>query len=659
MRQSIIYTILAVFFSLTVIGQEVLVGVTENTYLKKQSMLKGFSASNADPVLTLPFFDDFSEARGYPDSKRWSDNEAYINQDYGRFPVSVGVATLDAIDHQGNIYSNASMFPFEADHLTSNPIRLDSIFTPQPEALTPADSVYLSFYYQPQGNGNDPQPSDSLVLQFLATSLNDTIVITGEVPAENDTVIYEGWTRVWASGGMKADSFAQGNRYFKRVMIPVKDSAKYFNKDFRFRFVNYASLADNSLMSWQSNVDHWNIDYIELGRNRDINDTVNNDITFVSSAPSFLKRYSSMPYWQYRANFVDEMNTEFEMLIANLDNEPHNTSYVYHLYNPSGDIIETYDGGVYTLSPFFQDGYVSYPNFSNPEVTLPFPFTTDSISFMIEHVLSSDATLSHKNNDTVRAVQTFNNYYAYDDGTAEAGYGVTSSGSMVACKFRLNDPDTLKAVRMYFNKTKNSANQQFFYLTIWDDNNGTPGSIIYQSEKGLLPEYGEGLNDFVTYEIDPLVFSSRNATFYVGWEKTTEHILNVGYDFSRNASGNLFYNSSGEWMNSRYQGALMVRPVFGYTAEGNEQPQAKTSALHIYPNPAKPHETITIDLPETFNNTTALTMRFYSLDGRLIYQGNYEHTVSSGYFPTKGIYLIRVYNPADQKIYSNKIVITR
>ncbi len=658
-----ILTSIFIFFSFIGFSsaQEVLVGVSENAALKNQPpALKNIFGQKNDVPLELPFFDDFSGMEIYPDNHLWEDDEAYINQDYALFPVSVGAATLDAVDSNGDIYSNANVFPFEADHLTSNPVRLDSVFSPQPKALSPKDSVYMSFYFQPQGMGNDPQPGDSLVLQFLAVSLNDTVVIEGEVPAENDTVIYEGWTRVWASGGMKIDTFAQGNNYFRRVMIPITDSAKYFNDQFQFRFVNYASLADNSLMSWQSNVDHWNIDYVELDWNRSAADTISNDVTFVSGSPSFLKRYSSMPYWQYRTNFVNEMSMDFDMLIANLDDEPHNTSYIYNVYNPSGDIIETYDGGFYTLTPFYEDGYVNYPNFSNPEVTLPFPFTTDSISFEIEHVLNSDASLIHQKNDTVRSVQTFSNYYAYDDGTAEAGYGVTPSGAQLAYRFQLNDPDTLTSVRIFFNKTKNEANLQYFYLNVWADNNGVPGELLYQSESGILPEYGEGLNDFTTFEIDPVIFKTKNSTFYVGWEKTTDHILNVGYDFSRNSSDNLLYNTSGEWLPSRYQGSLMVRPVFRGGQQGNApEPAVSDEKLKVYPNPARPDEIITIQLPASFEVSDQLTMKFYSLDGRKVYEGGFQPNFPAGQIMSKGIYLIRVYNPANQKIYSNKIVITR
>ena len=81
-------------------------------------------------------------------------------------PVNLGAATFDAIDQSGHVYSTASWIPFKADELLTQDIRLDSIFQPSARELSPEDSVYLSFYYQPQGRGNQPEPFDSLVLEF-------------------------------------------------------------------------------------------------------------------------------------------------------------------------------------------------------------------------------------------------------------------------------------------------------------------------------------------------------------------------------------------------------------------------------------------------------------------------------------------------------------
>jgi len=655
------------FFTYDSLSQEILVGVSENTTLKSAETGPNYAhkSNKLTDTLSLPFSDDFSDGRSYPNPLLWSDNEAFINQDYGKYPITVGVATLDAIDANGNIYDNANAFPFEADHLTSNPIRLDSVFSPTPKALTPADSIYLSFYYQPQGWANDPQPEDSLLLEFLAIGENDTVYIeadsTAIPPQEADTIIRKGWNRVWAAGGQELEQFVQMNgRYFKRVMIPITDSAKYFNKNFRFRFRNFASLADNSLLSWQSNVDQWNIDYIELDWDRTAADTNHRDIAFVSAAPGFLKNYQSMPYWQYRANFIDEMDDSFEMLISNLDDAPHNASYKYNVYNPAGDNIKTYDAGSYTLTPFSSDGYVDYQPFTNPDITLPYPFSTDSIEFEVEHVLSTDVSLENRMNDTVRYTQKFYDYYAYDDGTAEAGYGLTPSGAMLAYKFQLNDPDTLSAVKFFFNKTWHNSNEQYFYLTVWNDNNGVPGQIIYQSESGILPDFSENINEFVSYDLaQPLAFNSQNETFYVGWVQTSDEILNVGFDYSRDNSDKIFYNTSGEWASSRYQGSLMIRPVFGITGSKNESTSSKQKEIKVYPNPVRNNEHLTLKLPANANQTPSdYRVVIYNLSGQVVHESEFRNNINIGHL-VKGAYFIDVSNHKNGNRYTKKILITQ
>ena len=62
---------------------------------------------------------------------------------------------------------------FKSDQLTSQPLNL---------SYTPADNIWLSFFYQAGGLGDSPEPNDSLTLQFLA-------------PEENK------WYSVWKADG--------------------------------------------------------------------------------------------------------------------------------------------------------------------------------------------------------------------------------------------------------------------------------------------------------------------------------------------------------------------------------------------------------------------------------------------------------------------------
>ena len=127
--------------------QEVIRGMQFNPMVKAKAMeLKRMNYLNAgsDTIpITIPFFDDFSGNNVFPSPDRWIDRFAYENDDLPVFPVNLGAMTLDAINDSGNMYPAAVPGPvnFIADHLTSRYIRLDSVFTSVPRALTPADSI--------------------------------------------------------------------------------------------------------------------------------------------------------------------------------------------------------------------------------------------------------------------------------------------------------------------------------------------------------------------------------------------------------------------------------------------------------------------------------------------------------------------------------------
>ena len=163
--------LLIIIFSACVesFSQEILIGLQYNPIIQQNpSNLKStdeniFLKYNS---VNLPFSDDFSSDYIYPDTARWIDNEVFINSDFPLFPIDYGAATFDAINAFGIIYPEGGSYPFIADHLTSRPIRLDSVFSPIKKAMTLSDSIYFSFNYQPQGRGLAPQTNDSLILEF-------------------------------------------------------------------------------------------------------------------------------------------------------------------------------------------------------------------------------------------------------------------------------------------------------------------------------------------------------------------------------------------------------------------------------------------------------------------------------------------------------------
>jgi len=563
--------------------QEILTGLQFNPMVRAKAMETSqmqYRDAGTDTIpVTIPFFDDFSANNVFPSSNRWIDRYAFENDDLPVFPVNLGAMTLDAINDSGNMYPHAVPGPlnFIADYLTSRYIRLDSLFTPVPRALTPADSVYLSFFYQPQGRGQAPQNNDSLVLEFLVLPAHDSLTPT-------DTItVPDLWRPMWYANGMSLDTFyLKNNKWFVQVMIPVTDVAFFKNK-FRFRFFNYVSLASSFEPSWPSNTDQWNLDnvYLNLGRNR--YDTVYPELRFIYRPPSLLLRYESMPYPQYCDDPTNEIRDTIDILMTNRDNIPHMSAYNYYVTSPNSSFSKSYNGGNYNIQPYDSIPYVTFQKFAHPEVSFLIPISqADSAMFLMKHVLKATAPGTSLG-DTMQAYQKFFNYYAYDDGTPEASYGLSPTGSKLAYRFDLNKfPDTLRAINMYFNRTLGSVSQQLFNLCVWNDNAGKPGTTIYSDL--VTPKYADSLNQFVTYHLSPPV--AITGTFYAGWIQTTDDNLSIGFDRYNNSQNMIYWNTSGVWNTSAFAGSLMIRPVIGKPIPlGTGEIVHGNVQMIVYPNP--------------------------------------------------------------------------
>ncbi len=664
-------------------AQEVIVPMAGNPVLKGRKIDTHSKAKNSES-LVIPFFDDFYKDMVYPDPNLWDGDDGFQNQDFAVFPITQGVLTLDALNKYGRIHDQALPGPsnWVADIVSSRAIRLDSVFSPIPVALNAADSLYLSFWFQPGGGlgphpfndiGTPPEAQDSLVLEFLAPNYADTLWI------EKDTVINgieqtitvidyidHAWDYAWSTKGMVLDSlikYTEEGYYFMKVMIPITNEERYFHKDFRFRFKNYVSLSSDIVTSWQSNADMWNIDYVYLDKDRTIENDVVKDLAFVNKANSILAKYYSMPFAQYKENYVYEMTDTLYNQITNLDRERYNMSYKYRITNELGGLIYEYNGGTFAINPFSEDGYISHQPFAKPPTMFFYPISNaDSANFYIEHYLSSDENLPFKGNDTIRFTQKFHNYYAYDNGTAENGYGIEGDrNGMVAIKFALNKADTLRGINLYFNELLNASSDQSFYLTVWNNGERTPESIIYQQYE-LRPEQTDYRTNYHTFILDePVIINQTNfpnLIFYVGWQKNNDaEILNIGYDRSKDSKANTFYHISGLWYNSMYSGSVMVRPLLGSELPPNTgiHSVGEKTLFTVSPNPVS-GDKIYLNI----NNATSFeqgTILLRNTQGRVIHEYAFSHEISIRDLPS-GIYFIQ-YIDKTGHVTTTKFVISK
>lgn len=582
--------------------------------------------------LFLPFLDDFSAYSGTPDTNLWNNSGAVVNNNYSFNAPTIGVVTLDILDINGKIYENASIYGFSADTLCSQSIRLDSIREPVLKRLMASDSVYLSFFIQPGGGmgnpwerlGSAPSSKDSIILQFY-----------------NSTA--DSWATVWSMRGTSLEKIYDSlSVYSLNVLIPITQE-EYFNRDFRFRFINYGSLDNNPSYTYVSNKGQWNIDYVYLNINRSYQDSTIRDVAFVQTCKTFLKNFTAIPSKHFKEEYM--IDTIFNTIV-NLHSSTLNSHYFYTIRDENNSVLHSYNGGY--------ENIVSYPQThqfqdakNHTRVALDYAFSLNDNNwkkFTITHVVSEGVGQDNiKTNDTSRFVQTFENYFAYDDGSAESGIGVEpANGSMFAVRYPLLKQDTLMAVDIYFNCSWQQSNLKPFYLYIYSATNDTlllPDEELYASQK-LTPVF-DSLNKFSRFYLDePLVLPQ--GEFFVVLKSANATYMNIGFDQNNDASPFTFEKKGNQWTNVFLRGSAMIRPYFGYRVVGMDNISEKTD-IKFYPNPAKDY--IYIDTPKQTDT------KIMDINGRIV-KHSYDKTINIDDLPN-GLYILQINNQ------NKKLIITK
>lgn len=642
MKAKISLIIIVMGLALGVQAQEMLYDLHSNPLLyqawEKVSRQHSAAPRAAGDTLDLPFFDDFSEpfsrlrtdADLYPNPDLWEGNTVYINNHMAINPISQGVATFDGLDEQGRAYGFGISQSYLSDSLSSKPIRLEGA----------QDTVFLSFYYQAQGLGNAPEAEDYLIVDFKDTS--------------------GAWVQVWQHAG-----YILEDNEFRRVMLPIMGE-EYLYDGFQFRFKNYASLAGS--------VDHWHIDYVELDENRSVTNTSIEDISFMSQTSfsdtglfasqtaSLLREFSSMPWSHYLVSDTSEFVIDsVYMVVRNNLSVNKQLQFAYSVKNENG--IEVYARQQNTGVPVYagricgseyQDcNDATSDNIRNDLDTFYFPHVTaDSVFFEVEYRLpnTNDAVTT---NDKLVFKQKFYNYYAYDDGTAEIGYGLgeLENEGKVAVKYNIKKPDTLRAIQLYLNPVQYNLSQEPVKLVVWSGNE-EPGDTLWTS-KELNLEYTGQFNYFYHYMLDRKVPISDNI--WIGWvqQPATDQKFSVGLDVRTDNSDKVYYNLGSYWAQSSIAGSVMIRPVVGdhpYTWTGTDE-MPEVVSLTVYPNPTTGEVRLQGLSPAQAKNAT---IQVFDLAGRrvLSQRGYFGSIDVSGLHA--GTYLLNIL--ADGRSFTKRVV---
>lgn len=584
--------ILGLFIFCRVEAQEMIKPLQYNPYVSSENAFLSKKKRAA-----LPFLDDFSYQSTTPDASLWVEKQVYINNSMAQSPVSRGIATFDGLNEAGRPYRNSFSAYGYGDSLTTQPMDLT--------AYTPADSLYLSFFIQPQGNGFAPETQDSLFV-FL----------------KNDT---NNWDLVWSKEGSTSHPFIP-------IMIPVKDPA-YFHSNFQFRFVNFTSL--------NSNDDIWNLDYVFLDINRNITDTLVNDVAFSDQPTSILGNYSSMPYRHFLVNPSAELSTEQYLFLRN--NSPN--TYSIQLHHEARELSAPGLISANNLSPFtlalhsqLQKQNPSYPISYNP------PSIYDDVVIENKYFFNSPDPADRRENDTIYENAFFRNYFSYDDGSAELAYFLSPALNMpskTAIKFTLNQPDSIQGLMVYFAPQAPGAEGKYFSIVLYQSLGiSSSNDVILKQQDLYKVRYESGKNAFTTYAFDQAVFLNA-GTYYIGITQPANFgsdSIYYGLDVSRNMNINvLSYNINGYWYNSGAQGSLMMRPIVGqsFIPTGSADIlKPENENVVLFPNPT--HHYFYIKNYEQY-----LDMELSDYSGKILLKGKISEKVSLENFP-KGIYHLKL-----------------
>lgn len=641
--RKVAYTVLFAFAGLSVSAQDVLLNLS--TYPAPRVSGNKIISSKSKGILTLPFFDDFSRNTVNPSLDLWEVSSITTNQNYGFNPITFGVATFDAINNRGELYANLTTTAQGADTLTSLPINL---------SYSADDSIYLSFCFQPQGLGYAPSSKDSLVLELWDDAESLWVrTWSASVDFVKNTLVYKNLL----TSKSKTISSDTLNRDFYNAIINIGE-LRFLSSNFRFRFVNYASLSANTLVpGLKSNSDHWHIDMVYLNKDRDLSDTTYNDISFSKPIQNLMRSYTSLPWSHFNDAFKSEFPSPLTINIFyhNLGPVTWDVPVRFVIKDFSGLKADSlFLGGSSNIYPYQKVNYSRYFDFNFRSAW------QDSAKFMFKSYLElynnpASAPVHFMFNDTISRILEFHNYYAYDDGSAESGYGIFGEGTsdgMVAYRFNNYKDDTLQGVMIYFNRTYADANQTTFKLTVWDDSQGKPGEIIYQ-KNGVRPRFTDSLNRYSVYRIDPTFIPK--GSFYVGWVQTSQDMLNIGFDMNTDNKDKLYYNITGDWVKTKYNGSLMIRPIFGkmHQTPTNVTPNPTNQNISIYPNPAKDNISIKVD-----NDVEIATIQIFNSVGNVVLSQNYynQEPINIQNIPT-GFYIVKICPKKGQCITSKLLIV--
>ncbi len=563
--------------------------------------------------LNLPFFDDFLDKD--INSNLWQNAGASITNGVAKNPKSRGVVTLDSYKQDGKAYNiTSAIAEGYSDTLTSKPIDLSG--------YSPASNVFLSFFVQEQGLGEQPDNSDFLLLQGKDINNN--------------------WQNLWQKNGNSVPT-----NEFEQVIFPLTNP-DFFHTDFQFRFLRYGRISGN--------FDVWHIDYVYLNHSRNPADTCYPDIATRQSLGGYLKKLSAMPlkHFKEHPNPASILADTLLFRINNLSCNFRVINYTAELNDQvsNSNLLASLPITAPTTNPF-----IIFPNddFVLKVQPQPFSIPASATQLKLETKLTINVNdgntvippIDFRINDTIRQVTVLDNYYAYDDGEAEYVAGINQRLGKIAVRFVLPQEAQLSDVDICFLPFVKDMSNQTFVLSVWKKISGRTQEVLFQ--KAFPVKYPNKPNGFVRFPVDSFQTLYLKDTIFVGIQQTTNDLLAIGFDANNDSFDEVFYNIAGIWeQESNIKGSLMIRPVFRNDAI-TAFSETTENLIQIFPNPAKNYLQIA--------GISPLRIELYDLQAR---KQNFSWDKNSHqlhFSLTKGLYLLKIQD-ANGRWWQKKISVT-
>jgi hypothetical protein len=494
-------------------------------------------------LLDLPFFDDFSSYTGSPDPLRWeSSGGTYVNRRYAQAPASVGVVTFDGLQANGDAYFFGNVINQPCDSLISKPFRMST--------FGPGDSVYLTFFWQPEGNGEAPNASEGDSIYLLFKTNIDT------------------WVPKWGITGRRTQPF--------RHAAILVDDVSFFYDGFQFMFIS----AGNPTGAY----DTWNLDYITLSAGRTLTDSTYNDLSISEQQGRLLSKFTRMPLDHFMVNPANQLSDSLVVLVNNLDNT--NLNFTFRSAVLGSGACSFSDTALLVNGNIPNRTYGQAVGIAINKDTLA-QLAASFCSWKTIHFFDSIAVINTRIiNDTISEQTDFADEFAYDDGSAEYGLGIVNAiNGRFAVRFEVPKSDTLGQVKMNWVRLGRNAENQNLELFIWRNLSNDTADILHRQT--ITIQYTDSLNGFVTYNLTKPV--PVGTTFHVGWLQFSTEFLNLGADLNNNFNNRMFFNTNGVWQAANLPKGVapMLRPVlYDPTAVGFEDEILTTEKIRVFPNPA-------------------------------------------------------------------------